>query len=67
MNRKHQLIYEDPDLTAFTGDELLEANHDISTVIENMQAGEDDPLDRADEHHDERADRECGRLSDPPF
>ena len=38
MNRKHQLIYEDPDLTAFTGDELLEANHDISTVIENMQA-----------------------------
>jgi len=38
MNRKHQLIYEDPDLTAFTDDELLEANHDIGIVIENMQS-----------------------------
>jgi len=38
MNRRHRLVYEDPNLESFTDDELLEANHDITIVIENMQS-----------------------------
>jgi len=39
----------------------------IECLGELWRAGEDDPHYHDDNHHDGRADRDAGRLSDPPF